>query len=71
MYIHKIKSIKIKPTIRVKKLKYLSINNFAVLPKILIIPVSKKKRAPLDKMDAIINIIIFKFIPPDAIVISL
>ena len=68
---NKAKNKIISEMIRVKKLKYLSINNFAVLPKILIIPVSKKKRAPLDKMDAIINIIIFKFIPPDAMVINL
>ena len=52
-------------------LKYLSINCLAVFPNILIIPVNKKKRAPLDKREAIMNIIISKFIPPDAIVINL
>ena len=46
-------------------------NFFAVSPKILINKAKIKKRNPLDKNEDNIKINIFKFNPPDAIVINL
>ena len=61
----------INPKINVRMLKYLSISFLAVSPNNLIMPVNKKKRAPLDIKEAIINVTKSKCIPPDDIVISL
>ena len=56
---------------KVKRVKYFSIKFLAIFPKILIMPASSKKRAPLEVKEAIIKVIRSSCIPPEAIVINL